>query len=294
MIAHTPRRERNDGEGFAANVLAHGQRVGEACARLMGSTSLDLDELSLIKKRRPWGWFFAGLLLIGLAGFLLGFFVPLREAHHLLAGEHEKLGQKARELDDSLVTTRKALEAESEKVRAFERGEREVTRAKRLSLDQTEVLRDSITAGLKTLADKKILLVDASAEGARATLPADVVFPRGAKAVSPGLTKSLCTLVKSAKEQSTLGLVVEVPLPAPHDASALTLGTAQLTSLAGVLSGTCRVPPERVRLSLVPAEGKSEPSAGGSAAASTVAFSFVPPVPKATSPGGLLEGSGTP
>lgn len=257
----------------------------------MGSNALDLDELSLIKKRRPWGWFFSGLLLIALGGFALGLYLPLREAHHLLATEHEKLAQKAKELDASLVETRKLLDAESEKVRGFERGERDLERTKRLAADESEALRSGIASSLQTLADKKILVVEPTNEGARATLPAEVVFPRGAKAVVPSLTKSLCTLVRPAKERSSLVLAVEVPLTNPLDAGSLTLGTAQLASLAGALGGACRLPADRVRLALVPAEASS-PGTGENAA--RVVFSFAAPPKKVEPSGGLLEGAKAP
>jgi hypothetical protein len=214
----------------------------------MSSTAtLDLDELSLIRKPRPWGWFVAGLLAIAGAGFVLAYHVPLRSAHRTLASEHEGLARKSAELSHALVETRAGLEVAAGKLHSLEVTERERVRAERSRGDEFEAISGLIQQGAKPLVSAEVLSVTSNSTEAQASLSAESVFPRGAKAVAPSLVKSLCQIVRPVKERTTLQLDVEIAYQGTLDAPGLALLSSQEGSLTSLMIGACKVPAERLR-----------------------------------------------
>lgn len=243
--------------------------IASAMLTPMGSTAtLDLDAIALIRKPRPWGWFIAGLLAIGASGFVLGYYVPLRSAHHLIAKEHESLAKKSAELNHALVQTKAELETAAGKLRTLEVAERERVRRERSRADEYEAISGLIQQGAKALVAAKVLTVTSSPAEATASLPMEVAFPHGAKAVAPSLAKSLCAIGKSAKERPSLQLELELAVPGTLDAPMQTLLASQEGSLTSMMVGACKVPAERLRVTHFALKSESSDTASVAGATS--------------------------
>lgn len=222
-------------------------------------SDLDVDEQALIKKKRPWGWFAAGLVAIVALTFATGFALPLHRSHATLKTEHEALAKKAAELDHALIKTKKKLGETEEQRSRLEKKIARVTEARAELSSRLDMAATTAERQLESLIEADIANVSKSSDSVEISLPNRVVFLPRSTRVSPSIIRSLCRAVESIGKERTWQLTAVVTLPQKAEDPWEKSGE-QAGALATRLIESCELPSRRVSTSTreVPADGRTE------------------------------------
>lgn len=207
---------------------------------------LDLDEQALIKKSRPWGWFAAGVATIGLLGFALGYAVPLSRAHTVLAAEHERLAQKARELDQALGKATSTLAQTESERGGLQQKVSKVTEARQALKSTLDAAAATIERQVSGLVKGKVVEVKAGEEHLDVLIqPKKLFLPRSSN-LNPGLTSSLCKMLAPLDQDKGLELEITVPVVA-DEKEPWKMAGEQAAAIAQTISDKCSTPAGRLR-----------------------------------------------
>jgi len=218
---------------------------------------LDLDERALLKKPRPWGWFAAGVATIGFLAFALGYAMPLRRAHTLLATEHEGLAQKARELDHALGKANATLATTESARGGLQQKVTKVTEARQALKATIDSAAATVERQVSGLVKAKVVQVKASDEHMDVLIqPKKLFLPRSAN-LNPGLTSSLCKMLAPLDQDKGLRLDVTVPVVA-EEKEPWKMAGEQAAAIAQTISDKCSTPASRLRTG-----ASADPSSGG-------------------------------
>lgn len=233
----------------------------------METLTLDLDEQALTRKKRPWGWFAAGILAAVLAGGVGGAYVPLYRAHRTLVGEYEPLAKKAQALSLAFSGLKERWDAsEAERARLA----LEVSRGKSLEEERKKAVDElhSRTLGLKAI--PQILSVEPGDQAVYAQLDPAKTFDPGGR-VSPALVRGLCQKTGQGKLLPEAQLEVQIgsPLvgPASGHSKMLGEGAARASELLANIITACKYPGHKAAARVVPL---------GASAASTLTLKLSP------------------
>lgn len=209
---------------------------------------LDLDERALIKTSRPWGWFAAGLVTICLLGFGLGYAVPLRRAHTLLAAEHEALAQKARELDHALGKATTTLSKTESERGGLQAKVSKVAEARQTLKSTIDVAAATVERQVGSLVKAKVVQVTPGEDRLDVLIQHKKLFlPRSAN-LNPGLTASLCKMLAPLEQDKTLKLEIAVPIDG-EEKEPWKVASEQAAAIAQSLADKCSTPSDRMRAS---------------------------------------------
>lgn len=209
-------------------------------------SDLELDEHALIKKKRPWGWFMAGLVALGAITFGLGFALPLDRAHATLQGEHEALAKKAAELDQAFIATKTKLDSTEKERSELERLVTTVRDGRKELASRLQIVGATAERQLAPYVKAKLATVAVNPETLQISLKNRLVFmPRSAK-VNPRLKKTLCTSVEGAAQEKGWRVTATISPEAGNDDPWEALGERSGT-LAALLGDECKLSPEAFR-----------------------------------------------
>jgi len=211
---------------------------------------LDLDERALIKKSRPWGWFAAGLVTIGLLGFGLGYALPLSRAHTLLAAEHEALAQKARELDHALSKATGTLSKTESERSGLQAKVSKVAEARQALKSSIEVAAATIERQVGSLVKAKVVQVTPGDDRLDVFIQQKKLFLPSSANLNPGLTASLCKMLAPLEQDKTLKLEIAVPIDS-EEKEPWKMASERAAAIAQSLSDKCSTPADRMRASVL-------------------------------------------
>lgn len=211
----------------------------------------DLDEQALVKKKRPWGWFVAGLIFLGSVTFALAYALPLNSSHTTLTAEHEKLAGKAADLDRAFVSTKKQLEETEKARRDLEKKVTDVQDARKELASRLQMSATTAQRALVSLEKAKLAELTASPEAILLTIKNRALFlPRSAK-LNPSMGKVLCkALGDAAGDKSWLTRVV-IHFPEGEKDGWKDVGE-KAGALGDLLSSRCQIPGDRLVLGAQP------------------------------------------
>src|SRR5688572_611808 len=221
-------------------------KFARECGLVKNLADLDLDEQALIKKSRPWGWFAAGVATIVLLGFALGYAVPLRRAHTVLAAEHEALAQKARELDQALGKATSTLATTESERGGLQQKVTKVAEARKALKSTLEQAAATVERQVAGLVKGKVLQVQPAEEHLDVSIQAKKLFLPHSANLNPGLTSSLCKVLAPLEQDKGLRLEITVPV-VPDEKEPWKLAGEQAAAIAQTMSDKCSTPAGRLR-----------------------------------------------
>ncbi len=226
-------------------------------------SELELESLGIRRgKPRPWGWFLAGLLALGSAGFVLSYYLPLTQAHEGLVAEHEQLGTKAAELDHALRTTQEKLES-TEQQRAHLQGlEDERAAAQKATNDKLQTAKATLENVLASSIRQQRASVGIQNDALRLEFGKPWIFLPASTKVSPIGHRMLCSGIKVVSSDMRLRATVSVSIAKDAPGDDWATASEQAAAAAAVLLEGCGT-------QLIPASAEVRTQASG---ADTVAL----------------------
>lgn len=198
-------------------------------------TALDpLEENALVKKPKPIGWFIAGLMGIGFAGFAAAFYLPLTSAHELLVAEHEKLAQKAQELDQTVRSRGSELASASGRKDALESFIATAAEKEKAYRTKSQELDKSVADGMDKLVRAKQVSVESGDDGSRISVSNALLFKPKTSKPLPAALKVACAVAYATKGRDAK-IRVEIGANA-GDKEAFTNAAAQAGAIADLLA----------------------------------------------------------
>lgn len=205
----------------------------------------DLDEQALTKKRRPWGWFAAGAVLIAAGSLLAGAYLPLHQAHEKLVAEHEKLAQKARELDHALQQSQEKF-ADTDAKRTRLRKAVDTLRGDEKSLNSRyEIAAATARDQLKSFIKGKHLSVDIQRNDLLFEFTDRILYRRGSTALSPRISGTLCKATESLGSQKDWTATVVAGAPS-DEKDYWETASDKAANVASTLEKRCKIPAPRI------------------------------------------------
>jgi hypothetical protein len=203
-------------------------------------SELELRNLG-IRRSKPgrWGWYLAGLVVLGSAGFVLSYYLPLMNAHSALVTKHDQLGSKAAELDHALKTTKEKLDSTEKQRVALQATETERASALKASSDKLKTAQATIENTLARSIKSKRLTIDSDAtELVLKFSKAFVYLPASAKVSATG-RRLLCSATKVLSSDMRLRTAVSVPVASGASADDWSMANKQAGAAAAVLLEGC-------------------------------------------------------
>ncbi len=205
------------------------------------------------RKPRPWGWFVAALLAIFGVSFLLAFYLPLQESYGTLLGEHEKLAQKARELDDNLVSTKATLNSTEEKRATLQKAADKTASAVSAGEERAGTLAATLEKELASLVKAKLVRVEAVGADVEVTFEQRRIFLPGGAKVAPYAVRQLCQVAKTLAGDVSLSVGVVAVVADGAENDDWSDAGERAASAGNALRGACEVPAAKLRVSVLPA-----------------------------------------
>jgi hypothetical protein len=223
-------------------------------------SDLDLDEQALVKKKRPWGWFVAGLVFLLSVTFALAFTVPLSNSHEALTAEHEKLAKKASELDRAFINTKKQLDETEEKRRGLDKTITDVREARKELASRLEMSSKTVEGSLTSIMKAKLAEVTPSEEELTVTIKNKALFlPRSSK-MNPSMGRLLCKVIADGASDKSWRTKIAIAFAA-DDKDAWEKAGEQAAALGTLLSDRCELASESFLVGVQPkAEAKDADS----------------------------------
>ncbi len=211
-------------------------------------SELELESLGIRRGgKRPWGWFFAGLIAVGSAGFALAYYVPLRGAHSTLVGEHETLGRKAKELDHALVTTTAKLKTTEEQRATLQAAKDKEASAAAAVRQKLEVTAATIANTLAVPIKYRRLAIETAPSQLTLRIGKRWVYLPASARVSGSGQQLLCSAMRPLAQESSLMVTASVPVAPDAPIKDWSLAGEQAASLAAILLQGCGAKGKDVR-----------------------------------------------
>ncbi len=218
---------------------------GESGSNVKDLADFDVDEQALIKKKRPWGWFAAGLVGVAALTFALGFALPLHRSHAKLKTEHETLAQKAAELDQALIKTKGTLKTTEKERSELDKTITTVQEARAKVSSRLEIASATAERQLKSLIKADLAEISQTTEAVEIALPNRIIFLPRRTRVNPRMRSTLCAAVKSLGQEKDWRLTVTVTL-AEGEEDPWTQAGELAGSLTATLVDSCPIEPGRI------------------------------------------------
>lgn len=152
-----------------------------------------------VKKLTP-GRIALGLVLIGSATFALGFYLPLSDAHALLAKEHRAMSEAANSTKAQLEKTTEQLLAAKEERDEAQAALKKVETERASGKAATEAVAKSVESKLASSIKAKVVVVEPAADRITLVIDESRVFkPNEVQPHKPGQTL-LCAIAKGLKD----------------------------------------------------------------------------------------------
>jgi len=203
-------------------------------------TDLELQSLGIRRgKPRPWGWFFAGLVALASAGFILSYYLPLKKAHGILVPEHEQLGNKAMELDHALRVTKEKLESTEKQRAALQNVKDKQDAALKASSYKLELVEATLKNVLASYLKVQHATIDREPSRLTITLGKTWVFLPSSVKVSPSGQKLLCAAAKVLASDASVQVALSVPVASDKPTDDWPAAGEQAAAAAAVLQDGC-------------------------------------------------------
>ena len=203
------------------------------------------------------GRFLAWVLGILILTVLLGYYLPLSQAHGVLIEQHRTLAGKAKALEQSVIEANTALRTAELRRDELEAGEKQKETRSAALRQRSETVRNALAALIQKHAKKGTSAVGTTSSGVVVALPDAVVFaPRKLDVTADG-QDLLCEIQKaSAGRALTVSAVVDpkanIPQLKGRYPEIWGLSAARAASAAAVLESQCGVPRARLRALAAP------------------------------------------
>jgi flagellar motor protein MotB len=212
----------------------------------------EADDLAAVgvPRHRGRGWkILAGLLLIGAASFVIGYYLPLYRAHALLRNEYKTKSTEASTFRQQLVDTVATLKQTTEELSKLQSEAAKQQKGTEALAMRSEQLEHRLQAPLKKFLGKGRLGVERLHDKLRITLPAPAMVAATGGELTDFGKKALCALGASIKDSnvqlSIQGLGVS---PSEKSASAWQLAATRAGNAAQWMSKTCGVDATRIEV----------------------------------------------
>lgn len=183
--------------------IAHGPPRRDSALDVKDFSDFDLDEHALVKKKRPWGWFAAGLTVLFSLTFLLAFALPLSTSHKTLVSAHQELAKKASELDQAFVATKKKLDQTEAERRSLQEKVTKVDDDWKALATRLDVASATMQESLKSLLKAELANVEVTPDVLRLTLQSRTLFaPRGAR-TNASMGRLLCKVLGDVRSDKS-------------------------------------------------------------------------------------------
>lgn len=200
-----------------------------------------------------------GLLLLGSAGFVVSYYLPLYRAHETLNVAYVKLANTGREQQEQFTQTVAALKrtaAERDELKAEQGGQRLSGEAAKKALSNLE---KELQSELGTFIDKKLVTLQASEQSIEVQFQSPTLFKNDSAAATPAGKALICSVAKAAGKSAIQFAVLGSATPSDAKQrtlkvfpSAWHLSVARGAGAAQALAESCKVPVSSIVASGVP------------------------------------------
>ena len=190
--------------------------------------------------------------LIGVATFVLGYYLPLFRAHQALLASHQALSGKAQSASAALKTAQTELSSTKDKRDELERERYQAETAKKSDLSKLELVKASLATKLDKYASKGQAAVTITDGRLFVSFPDSLIFTAQKAEVSPRGKSALCDVAKSTTQNALrVGSVAAdasgaAPALGDEFKSVWTYTAARAGSVAQALAEGCGVASSRL------------------------------------------------
>jgi hypothetical protein len=203
-------------------------------------SELELQSLGIRRRKpRPWGWFLAGLVALGSAGFVASYYLPLTKAHDALVQEHDQLGAKAAELDHALRTTQEKLDSTEQQRARLQATEDGRAAALKATNDKLQIAKATIENVLASSIKQRRVSVDSQDAALTLEFGKAWIYQASSAKVSPIGRQLLCAAIKVVSSDMRLRATISVPVAKDAAAEDWATASEQAGAAAALLLDGC-------------------------------------------------------